>query len=143
MILVDANLLVYAYVTSDARHTAARTWLDGMLSGSNPVALPWETLNAFVRVVSSPRYFSHPSTVVQAYQQVRRWLTLGNAWIPVPADHHAELLGDFVGAKDLRPGDIHDAHLVALAVSHGLRVASHDSGFARFPAARWFDPLAG
>lgn len=34
-----------------------------------------------------------------------------------------------------------DAHLAALAISHGLRIASHDSGFARFPAVRWFDPL--
>jgi predicted nucleic acid-binding protein len=42
----------------------------------------------------------------------------------------------------LRPGDIHDAHLLALAISHGLRIASHDTGFARLPTTRWFDPLA-
>ena len=141
MILVDANLLVYAYVTSDARHAAARSWLDGVLSGPNPVGLPWESLNAFVRIVTNPRFFSRPSTVVEAYQQVRRWLTVGNTWVPVPADHHADLLGDLLDTPDLQPGDIHDAHLVALAISHGLRIASHDSGFARFPTARWFDPL--
>jgi predicted nucleic acid-binding protein len=32
----------------------------------------------------------------------------------------------------LRANDVPDAHLAALAVEHGLRLATGDSGFARF-----------
>ncbi|MDQ3642021.1 MAG: hypothetical protein M3450_11325 [Actinomycetota bacterium] len=33
-----------------------------------------------------------------------------------------------------------DAHLAAVAVAHGCRLATADRGFARFPALDWFDP---
>lgn len=37
--------------------------------------------------------------------------------------------------------DVLDAHLAALAVEHGLRLATSDSGFARFSGLDWFNPL--
>ena len=36
---------------------------------------------------------------------------------------------------------VSDAHLAALAVEHGCRIATRDRDFARFPAVEWFDPL--
>lgn len=57
MILVDANLLVYAHVASLPEHAAAHAWLDEQLNGSRPVGLPWPSLFAFVRLVSNPRVF--------------------------------------------------------------------------------------
>ena len=44
MILVDANLLVYAHVASFRQHETAREWLDGKLNGAAPVGLPLESL---------------------------------------------------------------------------------------------------
>jgi len=35
----------------------------------------------------------------------------------------------------------HDAHLAALAITHGLEVISTDGDFARFAGLRWRDPL--
>ena len=40
MILVDANLLVYARVTSFPQPEAAHRWLDERLNGVAPVGLP-------------------------------------------------------------------------------------------------------
>ncbi len=37
--------------------------------------------------------------------------------------------------------DVPDTHLAALAVDHGLRLATADGGFARFPDLDWFNPL--
>jgi predicted nucleic acid-binding protein len=34
-----------------------------------------------------------------------------------------------------------DAHLAALAIEHGLTVASTDGDFGRFPGVRWTNPL--
>jgi len=35
-----------------------------------------------------------------------------------------------------------DAHLAAVALTHGCRLATADRGFARFPGLDWFDPAA-
>jgi toxin-antitoxin system PIN domain toxin len=74
VILVDANVLVYARVAESRQHDAARRWLDGRLNGTAPVGLPWPSLLAFVRLVSNPRIFERPDTVAGAWQQVEEWL---------------------------------------------------------------------
>ena len=89
-----------------------------------------------------PRVFPHPAVLRDAYAQVERWLAAPRAWIPRPTDGHATLVRELLTGDGLTSRDVHDVHLAALAISHGIRIASHDTGFARFPAARWFDPLA-
>lgn len=51
MILVDANLLVYAHVAAFTQHEAARRWLDARLNGTAAVGLAWPSLLAFIRLV--------------------------------------------------------------------------------------------
>jgi uncharacterized protein len=60
VILVDANVLVYAYVTDYEQHPDARAWLDDQLSGDRRVGLAWSTLLAFVRLVTNPRLYPEP-----------------------------------------------------------------------------------
>jgi predicted nucleic acid-binding protein len=47
MILVDANLLVYAHVRSFQQYEGARAWLDAQLNGNSLVGLAWHSLLAF------------------------------------------------------------------------------------------------
>jgi predicted nucleic acid-binding protein len=49
-------------------------------------------------------------------------------------------LGACLAQPGLRANDVPDAHLAALAVEHGLRLATSDSGFARFSGLQWFNP---
>ena len=142
MILVDANLLVYAHVSSFAQHERARAWLDGKLGEAAPVGLPWESLLAFVRLVSNPRVFERPLTVAEGWAQVEGWLSCPNAWIPEPTARHAELLAGLLRAPGLRANHVPDAHRAALALEHGLVVCSTDGDFARFTGVRWENPLA-
>ncbi|HSM91432.1 MAG TPA: type II toxin-antitoxin system VapC family toxin [Anaeromyxobacteraceae bacterium] len=142
MILVDANLLVYAHVASLAQHERARAWLDEKLSGPAPVGLPWESLLAFVRLVSNPRVFERPLTVADGWAQVESWLSCPIAWIPEPTERHAQVLGALLKAPGLRANHVPDAHLAALALEHGLAVCSTDGDFARFPGVRWENPLS-
>jgi uncharacterized protein len=44
VILVDANLLLYAYHPRAAQHESSRTWLEAALSGPDPVYFAWVTL---------------------------------------------------------------------------------------------------
>lgn len=141
MTLVDANLLVYAYRSSAKEHAPSLAWLDEQLAGRRQLALPWESLNAFMRLVSNPRVFSVPATPADAWRQVDAWLRMPNVWIPVPTPQHAAIMAELCGADHLVANDVPDVHLASLAISHGLKLATHDHGFARFDGLRWFDPI--
>ena len=86
MILVDANILIYAHVSSFAQHPIARDWLDQQLNGSGPVGLPWASMIAFLRLVTNPRVFEHPEPIGDAWRQVDAWLACETAWIPQPTE---------------------------------------------------------
>jgi uncharacterized protein len=142
VILVDANLLIYAKVANLAQHEAARTWFDEVLNGSNRVGLPWPSLLAFVRLTSNPRVFTRAQTVTEAWTQVEQWLALETVWIPHPTERHQEVLGRLLRDEVQRSQLVPDAHLAALAIEHGLILCSADGDFARFSGLRWQNPLA-
>jgi uncharacterized protein len=141
MILVDANILIYATDPHSERHESARTWLDSQLSGTSRVGLPWQSLLAYLRIVTNPRVYTRPQSVKLAWSHVEDWLDCECVWIPVPGPAHrsifARLLADLGGGPNLLP----DAHLAALAIEHGLAVCSNDGDFARFQGLRWINPL--
>jgi toxin-antitoxin system PIN domain toxin len=141
--LVDANLLVYAFARAMPQHARCRTWLDARLNDEVPLGLPWPSLVAFVRLVTNPRVFPQPVAVPVAWRQVEEWLACPPVWIPQPTERHAELLGRLLAGSGMRATLVQDAHLAALALEHGLAVASADADFARFQGLRWENPLAG
>jgi toxin-antitoxin system PIN domain toxin len=142
VILIDANLLLYAHVVSFAQHQRAREWLDAQMSGSAPVGLPWASLLAFLRLVTNARVFERPEPIADAWRQVLAWLDCETAWIPQPTERHAGLLGELLAIAGVHANLVPDAHLAALAMEHGLMLCSADSDFARFPSLRWLNPLA-
>ena len=141
MILIDANVLVYAHVERMEVHKAARAWLDGRLNGSALVGLPWPSLLAFMRLVTNPRVFDSPESTAEAWTQVSRWLDCEVAWIPQPTPRHAGILGEVLHQSDAHANLVPDAHLAALAIEHGLTLCTTDGDFARFPGLRWENPL--
>lgn len=143
MILVDANLLVYARVSDFAEHDAARAWLDGRLNGRVGVALPWASLLAFVRLVTNPRIFREPLSLGRAWAQVEEWLDVPVTWTPEPTDRHRHLLASLLPLTTGRSNLVPDAHLAALAMEYGLVLCSSDPDFARFPNLRWENPIGG
>ena len=140
--LVDANLLLFAVNEAASQHRRARDWLVAQLNGSRRVGLPWQVLGAFLRIATHPRAFERPLGAEQAWAQVVRWLDAPVAWIPAPGPHYADLLGGLIVRHDLRANLIPDAQLAALALEHGIAIASTDTDFARFEEIRWQNPLA-
>ena len=141
MILVDANLLVYAANRSAAEHETAREWLDEQLSGTARVGLPWPSLLGFVRLVSNPAILRTPVTPAEAWRQVEDWLGADAAWTPLPTSRHAEILGGLLQTRLITSRLVPDAHLATLAIEHGLMLCSTDGDFAKFPTLKWRNPL--
>jgi len=141
VILVDANLLVYSFTIGMRQQPAARAWLDEQLSGRARIGLPWASLLAFLRLVTNPRMMPNPVPIAAAWSQVEEWLDAPPSWIPNPTERHRETLASIL-PRVSGPNDMPDAHLAALAIEHGLILATADRGFARFPGLRWENPLA-
>ncbi len=139
--IVDANILLYAVDSSSPQHDRARTWLEDALNGHGRVGLPWSSLTAFLRIATHPRVSADPLSQAEAWGFVADWLAAGPAWIPVPTDRHAEVLGRLLADGDLRGNLVPDADLAALAIEHGVGICSADSDFARFTGLEWFNPL--
>jgi len=142
LILVDANLLVYARVEDFAQHKAARSWLDERLNGVPAVGLPWPSLMAFVRLVSNPRIFDRPMPSDDAWRQVEEWLACSPVWTPEPTEHHHEVLSTLMPAVGNRPNLVPDAHLAAIAIQYGLTLCSTGADFGRFEGLKWENPLS-
>ena len=142
MILVDANLLVYAHVEGMPQHERTRNWLDGEINRSRRVGLPWSSLLAFVRLVSNPRVFERPEPIDDAWRQVEAWLDCASVWIPLPTERHRDVLAGTLRETGGRANLVPDADLAALAIQHGLTLCSSDGDFGRFRDLKWFNPLS-
>lgn len=139
--LLDANLLLYAVNERAEQHEAAREWLSERLGGARRVGLPWQSLAAFLRIVTHPRAFERPLDPAAAWERVREWLDAPVTWIPTPGPAHTRLLGRLITDHDVRGNLVPDAMLAALAIEHGLTLCSTDTDFARFRDLRWENPL--
>jgi hypothetical protein len=141
MIVIDANLLLYASDTASVHHQASRQWLENTLSGSEPVGLAWVAVFAFLRVGTNPRLRKDAFTVEEAAAIVAGWLTRPTITLLNPGERHWEILRDLMTRGQARGPLVTDAHLAALAIEHGATLATTDRDFARFPGLKFFNPL--
>jgi hypothetical protein len=142
MILVDANVLLYAYDASSPRHGAAKAWWEERLSGPDPVRLAWITIVAFLRIGTHHGVFVRPLAMDEACDHVRSWLARPMVDVLEPGPRHWDILQRLLVSAQATGNLVADAHLAALAIEHGARLRSTDVDFARFEGLSWQDPLA-
>ena len=140
--LIDANLLLYAVDERSPDHSRAASWLTDTLNGDRRVAIPWQTIGAFLRISTHPRAAAQPLTATDAWARVRDWLAAAPTWVPPATERTAAVLGDLTGRYEITGNLVTDAQLAALAIEHGLTVCSADADFARFEELRWENPLS-
>lgn len=140
MIVVDANVLLYAYDATDPRHQRAASWLEGAFGGSDDVGLPLTTILAFVRISTDPRVYETPRDPEEVIGLVGTWLSRSNVHLIGPTERHWKTFGRLMAAGKVRGSLVMDAHVAALAVEHGATLATTDRDFSRFPGLRTIDP---
>lgn len=141
MTVVDANILLYAYDSTSSRHAEARTWLERVLSSGSPVGLPWQSIGAFLRVVTNPKLPGERLSLDEAAELVEAWLEQPNVRVLAPGEHHWPLLRQMIVEGQARGTLVTDAQLAALTIEFGGVLHTTDRDFARFPALRWVNPL--
>lgn len=139
MILVDVNLLVYAYNDAAEHHSAARRWLDSVWAGSELVALPWTVLHAFLRLTTSSRVMPSPLATGDALDILDEWRS--NVIVVEPGPRYWSIFRELVIDAQVRGALVSDAHLAALAIEHDATLYTADADFRRFAGLRVVNPL--
>ena len=130
MILVDANLLLYAEDSLSEHHVAARSWWDAQLSAADPVALCWQVIVAFIRIGTNPRLHQRPLTLKEAVDRVQSWLDQPCVQIVRDTDRHWELFRRMLSSGNATGNLVSDAHLAALAIEYNSVLYSTDADFS-------------
>lgn len=142
MILLDANLLIYAVNESLPQHRAARAWLERVLSGNETVGLPWVCILAFLRITTRSDIFARPLAPEDAVSYVDAWLQQPFVHPVAAGGEHWAVLRNLLAVSGLAGNLTSDAHVAALALENGATVFSADNDFKRFAGVRHVNPLA-
>ena len=143
MILVDANILLYAYHPRAEQHELCRRWLEESFSGPAPVHLAWITILAFLRIGTSARVFERPLSMPEAKAVVSEWLSAPAVSILEPGERYWEIFSDLLVMAQISGQLVTDAALAALALEHGVAVCTMDRDFTRFPGLKLHNPTEG
>ncbi len=141
MILVDANLLLYAEDSLSEHHQAARTWWDAQLSGAEPICLCWPVLTAFIRIGTNVRLHRRPLTLGEALERVQSWFDQPCVRIIHHGEQHWAIFQVMLRDGKAIGSLVSDAHLAAMAVEHNCILQSTDVDFARFKGLKWNNPI--
>ena len=140
MIVLDVNILLYAYGTTSPQHDKARSCIQELFSGAEPVGLPWQTIAAFLRISTNSRLAGW-RPVAEAAHEVEGWLKQSAVRILVPGDEHWPILRRMVVEGQASGPLVSDAEIAALTIEYGGVLYTADRDFARFPGLRWKNPL--
>lgn len=141
MIIVDANILIYAYNYASDQHTRAAQWVEKAFSGLEPVRLPWQVIHAFLRLTTQAGLLPKPLAVADAVAIVNEWLDQPALAVIDPGPRYWVILRDLMVSGRVRGAMVMDAHLAALAIEHGAALCTTDKDFIRFEGLHLLNPL--
>ncbi len=140
MMIVDANVLLYAMSAPSEHHRTSRSWLDDALNGTESVGLPWLSIVAFVRLSTLRTVLPVPLTPDESFGVVESWLAQPPAVLLEPGPNHLATMRRLIAAMGRAGNLVNDAHLAALALEYDGEVVTFDSDLGRFPGVRWRTP---
>ncbi len=140
---IDTNVLVYAHIASSRHHEHAQRILRGLAESPLPWSIPWPCIYEFLRIVTHPRVYHPPSPLEVALADLRSILDSPSLQLLSETPRHVEIMDDLIRKAGITGNLVHDAHIAALCLEHGIReLITGDRDFSRFPALRVYNPFA-
>lgn len=140
---IDTNVLIYAEISSSQHHPRARRLLVQLAEGAAAWAIPWPCIYEFLRVVTHPRVYHPPVPTDIALRDLRNVLASPSLLLLSETSRHHAVLEAVIQQSGVSGNLIHDAHIVALCIEHGVsELLTGDRDFARFAGMRFTDPFA-
>lgn len=141
MMVLDANLLLYAYMPKAPQHKAASRWLRDLLSSDTEVGIPLQSAMAFLRIATNRSVPLVRLDMDIALGIAEGWFEQPFVRLLYPGEAHWPFLRRMLleGHADGPLGS--DAHLAAITMECAGTLYTTDSDFARFPGLHWRNPL--
>ena len=140
MVLPDVNVLVYAHRSDAPGHARCHAWLESIVADAAAFGMFDLVLSGFMRVVTHPKVFQHPSPMSAALEFVQQLRDRSNCVPLNPGPRHWGIFTQLCEATGSKGNLIADAYLAAIAVEHGAEWITTDRDYARFPGLRWRQP---
>ncbi|MDE0269368.1 MAG: PIN domain-containing protein [Acidimicrobiaceae bacterium] len=141
MIIPDVNILVYAFHADAVEHDLCAKWLNAVLGEPVQLGLVDAVLTGFLRVVTNQRIFTDAATMKAALLFTDILRSAPRSQPVLPTDATWDQFAMFAERDPFIVGNlVPDAWIAALAITNSARVATADTGFARFEGLSWFNP---
>ncbi|HEX5715460.1 MAG TPA: type II toxin-antitoxin system VapC family toxin [Thermoanaerobaculia bacterium] len=141
MLLIDVNVLVYAFREDAPRHDEYRGWLLKTIDSGKPFGVADIVLSGFLRITTHPSIFKPASPILEALRFAEALRSQPNCVSLTPGARHWGIFTHLCRATAPRGNDIPDTFLAALAIEAEAEWITADGGFSRFPDLRWRHPL--
>jgi hypothetical protein len=142
MIVLDANILLYAYDVNAPFHRSASAYLEEIFSAPHPVGIPLQSILAFLRISTQRGALRAPYSIAEAVAFVDEWFSLPQVRLLTPGERHWSVLRRLLLEGHAAGRLVTDAEIAAITIEYGGELHTNDRGFARFPGLRWRNPLA-
>lgn len=142
MIAVDTNILVYAHRGDSEWHAAANEAVTRLANGGNAWAIPWSCVHEFLAIVTHPRIYDPPTPQETAFEAIRMWQQSPDLRMLNEGLGYLEKLENLCLAARVKGGRVHDAHIAAICMNHGVsELWTADRDFGKFPGLKTRNPL--
>jgi toxin-antitoxin system PIN domain toxin len=141
VLLVDVNVLVYAFRRDAPDHQRYADWLRELIDSDAAFAMADIVLSGFVRIVTHPTTFNPPSAIERALGFVDQIRNRPQCVTVCPGPRHWNIFTTLCRQTNATGNLVPDAYLAALAIESGCEWITADRGFAKFPGLRWRHPF--
>ena len=142
MILIDVNVLLYAFRSDSPNHKDYRDWLDARVNSEEPYGLSDLALASFVRIATHPRIFNPPAPLAAAIGFASTLRSQPNCVSVLPGPRYWDVFTRLCSASGAKGNLVADAAFAALAIESGSEWITTDRDYSRFPGLKWRHPLA-
>ena len=141
MILLDANVLIYAHRQDMDQHIQYRRWLENVTDNQEMFGVSDMVLSAVIRITTHPKIFKAPSPIKDILLFIEQIRGCSRCLLVTPGPRHWDIFCSLVRSLKLTANAIPDAFLAALALEWGYELVTTDQGFSKFPSLKWQHPL--
>ena len=141
MILLDVNVLVYAYREEAPEHSAYVRWLREAVKADELCGINDVVLSAMIRITTNPRIFRTPAPLDGVLEFADALRGQPSVISVDPGPRHWPIFTRTCERAGAKGNLVPDAWLAALTLESGGELITADRGFSRFADLRWRHPL--
>ncbi|HEX4996705.1 MAG TPA: type II toxin-antitoxin system VapC family toxin [Terriglobia bacterium] len=141
MILIDVNVLLYAFRVDSPRHADYRQWLEDVVNDHAAYGMAPQALASLIRISTHKSIYVRPSSLPESLAFCEALLEPPNCAVIQPGPRHWEIFTGLCEKARATGNLAQDAWFAALAIESGCEWITTDRDYARFSGLKWREPF--